>query len=299
MDWAEKREITLFETAFAAILIGFVLLANGCSTLQRDTGASDKYLVTCGKLDSVEDANYCVHFKQGEDVKQTVLYLHGLGDNENVLQVSPFDQTSLKNITQGLKQAIIVTISFGRSWLVTSYPDRWKNPEDATVEHFKTKVLPELKQKFPLTRPITLVGHSMGGQNSATLCSQLPDEFDKCVLLNPLMACADIYNFLDFNCLSSPIFRSTYTKKQWEEYGQHKMLERTTKMPPTYVTSCEKDQFKLHRPTLDYVAKAQLLGLPVVHEQGAESCTHFQFPVDSVLRFINPVSIPEPKTEEP
>lgn len=285
--------LAVFVAVLALVLSGVI----GCSTIQKPVEADKNYLTTCGALESVKGASYCYSFRQHEEIKSSLIYFSGLGDDHTVLQKSLFDQRSLKEIVSELHNTAIIVVSFGKSYLVTSYPDKWQNPKDATVEKFKVKILPEINQRFQLPKPWTLMGHSRGGQDTATLCTQIPEEFDKCVMLNPMIGCDDIYDFFDFSCFSSVIFRSSYTKAQWEKHGQNAMLARTTKIPPTIVSACSKDAFKLYAPTKNYVAKAQLLGLPILFIEDPDGCSHQTFPVQNVLQFIQP-PIPIIKLDE-
>lgn len=260
----------------------------GCSTLGHQTGVSKDYLVTCGTFESVKDVKYCVHFRQGEDVKQTVFYMHGLADSEHLMELSLFDQSSLKSVVAGLHNTLFVTISWGFSWLVTSYPNRWLNPKSATVEMFKERILPELEMKFPLTKPWHMTGHSMGGTNASTICTQMPDDFSTCAYLNPMLLNCDPFNIFDFNCLAAPIIRGNYTPNDWRDYGQDRMLEHAHRLPATYITACPADKFKLFEGARSYAAKAQLLGLPVVFEEAGAGCSHEKWKADSLLRLLQP-----------
>jgi len=280
--------LIIFIAVLALVISGVI----GCSTFQKAVEADKNYLTTCGSVESVKDVKYCVHFRQNEEIVQTVFYNHGLLDSEKVLQVSIFNQDSLKEIVAKTHNTIFVVFSFGRSWLATIYPDRWMMPKEATIEMIKTKIFPELVNKFPLTKPWKMVGHSMGGANAATICSQLPEEFQSCMLVNPMLIACNPFNLFDFSCLSAPIIRGNYpSKKMWDQYGQDAMLTRTTKLPSIYVTACKNDKFKLYEGPKSWATKAVLLGLPVVYEEGLDNCNHQRWRTDSVLRMLAPTDV--------
>lgn len=284
--------ITKNETSML-MWLGFILIVmlayflNGCSTLQKNTDAARDYLVTCGKLKSVSDAKYCIHFRANEAQTQTLFYLHGLLDSESVLSTSFFNQESLKTMAEGLHGTTIVTISFGMSWMLTTYPNRWRNPKDATVEALKTKVLPELSGKFPLPKPWAIVGHSQGGANAATVCLNMPDEFGFCGLVNPMLLNCNPFNFFDFGCLAAPVIRAHYSQKEWNEYGQDAMLEGATRLPKTYVTACADDKFKLYAGAKDWATKAHLKGFPVEFEDGVPGCDHQKWNTKKIIDIMS------------
>jgi pimeloyl-ACP methyl ester carboxylesterase len=251
----------------------------------------------CGAIKAVAGAKYCYH-KLGANPQYTIWFFHGFGDSEwvpkdPIFNDSLFNQDSYKGFQAGLPSVNIVLISYGRSWLLTNYPGRKKDPVNATVETFKSKIVPFIESKYGLARPYVVIGQSMGGFSAATLCAAQPAMWSKCVLVNPMLLSCDPYDFLhcalrnpqDFG--TSLLITLNFSEKGWRETQPMALLKKTTSLPQAFVTACKKDDFVEFEGPEEWVNLAKGKNAdsrwePVV----TPTCDHFHWPYQRVLDFL-------------
>jgi len=244
-------------------------------------------------IKKVAGARYCYH-KLGTNPQYTIWFFHGFGDSEQVPEDSIFNQDSYKGFETGLPSVNIVLISYGRSWLLTNYPGRKERPVNATVDIFKSKIVPFIESKYGLARPYVAMGQSMGGFSAATLCAAQPAMWSKCVLVNPMLLSCDPYDFShcafrnpkDFG--ASLMIRVNFNeKKDWEETQPMVLLKKTTSLPKAFVTACKNDDFVEFEGPEEWVNLAKSKNAdskwdPVM----TAACDHFHWPYERVLDFL-------------
>jgi predicted esterase len=259
---------------------------------------AEGWKTTCNYVPAVKTARYCFH-QITPHPKYTIWFFHGAGDSEQVFLSSPFKQQSYFELEEGLQAdqaANIVTISFGPLWLVTNTKDRQLEPRDATVDTIVTIMRSIEKAGFPIARPYVAMGHSQGGLNVATLCAAKPDEWSKCVLLNPMLPDCNPFNewpvcptILSPLAAVAPnlLIKANYLPRDWKDGQPSVLLQGTSSLPPSFVTACRTDLFGLYAGPMAWSKSASQLA-PSTWVDGSPTCDHFQWPAKQVLKFLNP-----------
>jgi hypothetical protein len=259
----------------------------------------------CGAIDNVEGAEYCYH-KIGTAPQYTVWFFHGYGDSEHGPENSFFDQDSYKAFAAGLPSVDLVLISFGPSWLLTAYPDRKKDPANATVDTFKTHVVPFLARKYKLAHPYVVMGQSMGGFSAATLCAAAPAMWSKCMLVNPMLpSCdpfrecspkglipilpsCDLFHVFDCNIKkvgAGLIIRANFSEEGWQQTRPMVLLKKATRLPKAYVTACKNDRVVEFKGPEEWINLAKSKNADSKWDP-VMTCSHFEWPYQHVLDFL-------------
>jgi pimeloyl-ACP methyl ester carboxylesterase len=267
--------------------------------------AAEATLSECGAIEGVDGAQYCYH-KLGAAPQYTIWFFHGYGDSERGPENSFFAQESYKAFVAGLPPVNLVLISFGSSWLLTAYPEREKDPVNATVDTFKTRVVPYIERKYGLARPYVVMGQSMGGFSAATLCAAAPAMWSKCVLVNPMLPSCDPFrdcapkglvpvlpgcDFFDiFKCNFKKVgagllIRANFSEEGWRQTRPMVLLQRSTRLPKVYMTACKGDKI------IEFNGPEEWINL--ARSKNADSrwdpmttCSHFEWPYQHVLDFL-------------
>ena len=283
----------------------------GCASQPKDEPtpspvAADGWTWRCEKLKSVKEANVCVYVK-GIPVR-TVFYNHGLGCNQDVLQGNGCPMLTAMGVGKGsseatfmrsLRDTAVVAVSFGEAYLYASTAKKTQGETHATTTNFYTKILPEVEQVYAahtgvtkLPQPFHIVGHSMGGFNTATLASNDSQRiFKTATLIHPMIITEDPYAkawpvcLLKENplaCLAGPGFiAAEFTKKEWP--ANNPISPKY--MPDTKVYICAQDEFKLVAGPKAFSENAIAANLPVQYEIRA-SCNHFDYPAAEIAERI-------------
>lgn len=138
----------------------------------------------CGEINGTPAYKYCITKTPGSSNKDVLFYLHGAGGDE---KFGSFVLKSLKNNwnNQNHEAPVLISVSFGPFWLLTKANEA---PYSGLLEVFKNSVMPTLEEKAlggPAKKRL-LLGHSMGGFNSAQILFHSPPElFAKAAILCP------------------------------------------------------------------------------------------------------------------
>ncbi len=276
--------------------LAFLLFLTACVTI---TGAvtepfRKRSIVADGwtgrECGSVSGAEYCV-YETAPNPRQTVFFFHGLLDDARVMERSLADEVDLDTVLNGLGPIRVVVVSFGISWLITPYSERTVGPEKATLANFRDNILPHLEAKFRLPKPYKALGRSMGGANLAVICAALPDLFERCALLNPMLVPDSTDPWLPFwrNRDWRPSFlivRNYEDPKRWRENRPSALMRNACKMPPVYVTACQHDDFGLFEGPKEWADEARKKGVKVTLRLVDGDCNHYRWPAEEVRRFL-------------
>lgn len=241
----------------------------------------------CG---TISGAEYCV-YETAPNPRQTIFFFHGFLDDVRVLERSLADESRLDVILNGLGPIRVVVVSFGLSWLITPYSDRLVGPRDATIANFKENILPYLEKTYRLPKPFKAVGRSMGGSNVAVICAALPDLFERCALLNPMLVSDQVDPWLPIwrNKDWRPSFiiiRNYEDLARWRENRPSSLMLSARSMPPVYVTACKNDDFGLYEGPKEWAELAQKKGINVTLELVENDCDHYNWPAEKVREFL-------------
>lgn len=120
------------------------------------------YKIECQKMfDDV--VGYCVHQPQPLETTDVLFHFHGSGGSEQLWKERYYPE-QLREYwkSHGLKQPIVVSISFGPIWLVSE-----KNSSDVSgiLEMLRDEIIPAIEKKHGLSGRRLALGESMGGFN--------------------------------------------------------------------------------------------------------------------------------------
>lgn len=278
-------------------LILVLLFLGGCSVKPKSSvpgivpAKMPGYQFSCHKLASVKSGQYCSHIRGTPN--KTIWYFHGLGCQQDILQdpstCMPKSAGEFENaFTAGVDNIKIITVSFGREWILDPFPPKYMNNPDANVVTFRNEVMKEIESIESLPKPWQAVGHSMGALNLATLALSYPSVFDKIVLAHPMIIACDPWAFVvGLKCVGGiTLLGSEFTEDKWKtQVDPILRVKKAVSLPPTLVLACNSDQFKLVEGPKKFVAEANRSGLKanfIAYDQ----CTHFAPKAPLVLEFL-------------
>ncbi len=304
--WPRRHGNGIIRRLWASFLICMMsaVIALGAGAF-APAAAADVTVSECGAIDGVEGAEYCYH-RIGTAPKYTIWFFHGYGDSQHGPANSFFEHKSYKAFEAGLSSANLVLISFGRSWLLTAYPDREKDPANATVDIFKAHVVPFIERKYKLAHPYVVMGQSMGGFSAATLCAAAPAMWSKCVLVNPMLPscdpfgdCApkglipmlpgcDLLRLFDCNIKkvgAGLLIRANFSEEGWQQTQPMVLLRKTNRLPKVYATACKNDKIVEFRGPEEWINLAKSKNADSKWDP-VMKCSHFEWPHQHVLEFL-------------
>ena len=268
-------------------ILGMIALALAVCASNAFARPSDSWQTTCGDIPGVQKGKYCFH-QTGPSPKYTIWFFHGVSDSEKIFLQSNLNQDSYIEFTEGLPAVNIVTVSYGFSWILTDYPNRTEKPVNATLDVFRSQVVPFIENKFKPVKPYAAMGHSEGGISVANLCAGAPDMWSSCVLLNPLLPTCD--PFAKRNCNHwgvNLLIKENYSEAGWKATQPLVLLEQTGSMPRSFVTACSSDQWKLFTGPKAWSDRAVQLGFESHWAPVTTKCDHSHWPAGAVLEFLS------------
>lgn len=275
-------------TRVLAFLMVFAL--GGCAILRKQNETTAAWPKVCGNVPQVKNAKFCV-YKTGPAPTKILYVFHGLADS-NTMEESMFKHAGMNAVMSGLGDINIVFVTFGDFWMLKAFDDPKGEDAQITTMNFADKIIPYLETKYKLTGPRLAIGHSMGGSNLATLASVRPELFQRIAITNPMIIeekvepWADIITMVTRACLPCKAPRAVFTPKQWDLYNPHALLEKATAMPPTYVTACPSDIFKLFKGPQEYASRGTFRGFDFKWNPAQGKCNHFDYAHEPVLEFL-------------
>lgn len=139
---------------------------------------------TCGTLD---DLHYCINQPTGPSAPDRVYHLHGRGLDAEAWNDPSYFTAQVQGEWQrrGLPAPTVVTLSYGREWLLTP---RGQAPRSGLLDRIGPqldRLDAQLDARTGTPRRRMLVGESMGGLNVLTLGLSQPGRFDRIAALCP------------------------------------------------------------------------------------------------------------------
>lgn len=281
--WSVIRDMFIIQMLIGVtILLGIFIFFSGCSVLQKKNPDIKEWTESCTKM-SFDSTIVACSYKKVDMPKYAILYMHGLLEDETVFRKSFFAQDSLQALMNANPDAMLVIVSFqglaslSYSWTLTPNSPRAQDPRAATVPTFVGKVMHELH----LPKTVNLVGLSMGGANTATLCETNPELFSSCSLLHPMLTQCAYTNAAASDCPAKLEIEFNFSKSEWAKGNPFVLLGK--KMPKVMIETCRNDQFNLYAPEIawkDLVSKTQ----EITWVDDPEGCSHYSWNWQSVDR---------------
>lgn len=287
--------------------------ADGGGTAADDSPGFAKFTSKCGIVPGVigdpglgggtnNPVNYCV-YENSPNPQMTLWFFHGLGDNEGVFKNPDAKHASYREFLEGLPPVRIIMISYGMLWMFSAQGSRTKTPLDGTVNVFRDKIIPFFESSYHPPKPWHVLGHSMGGFNTAVLCAAMPETWSKCVLLNAMIPSCDPFTgqfpgglppvgggIIDGlnGCHPGPdaMVKDQFEAAQYAAVQPSALLATTPKLPRSYVTACSKDDFGLFTGPTAWAQQAQARGFTVTYEPITSGCDHYHWPAQRVIDFL-------------
>jgi pimeloyl-ACP methyl ester carboxylesterase len=210
---------------------------------------------TCGSRHWGEiQAKYCVEKPLAGDSDTVLVYFHGLGGSELEWFINPELQTIRDELHTRKFDPWIVTISFGKAWLLTEVPNGLLFPKAVD------DLLPSL---FNSIKPMGfthryLAGASMGGLNTSQVMLKRPQMFDKYMLICPAITSVGPFapnqDILDYILRTGAQAKRVTFMLQWArlefpkpaDWANHAPLmlaDRNVVLPEVYLSCGLKDEF--------------------------------------------------------
>lgn len=230
---------------------------------------------------TIATGRYCIHqAKQGTN--GTIAYhLHGRNLDEQVWNDDTFYTSMLQKYWQdkGVKPPIIVTVSFGPIWLLTT---KGKGSFSGLLNIFIEKLIPEIEIKTGVPTERILLGESMGGLNALLAGLNYPSTFKKVASLCPPIY-KDVSPFSSYSEIFTAMNRTGAEPRiifgivalaknfisdedEWKKLAPIKLLAETnvTSPPLYYISSPLYDKYGNYEGTDEFVRQARQKGLNVI-----------------------------------
>ncbi len=177
----------LFLKKFALSLIFLTSVAKASNSLE----ILNDFTESCGKIESVRGAEYCIHSPKGEVNQDILYYFHGLEGNVKIWPT--FEAGLLQEWKKrNLKPPIVVTISFGPVWFLT---ENGTSSMENKIQSIIDKAIPWIETTFKFQfRNRLMLGISMGGYNALQVLHNKPELFSKVALGCPAIPTVSPYS---------------------------------------------------------------------------------------------------------
>lgn len=231
--------------ALAAVLLG------GCAPAFREPPLAR---VECGEA---HEFRYCLHTDGTGKASNTVLYyLHGGGESEKAWGKWPLADDFVRRFRErGLPAPTVITISFGKLWLLT---ERGASPDSGLFERFLNEAMPFVEAKTGVPRRRLLWGMSMGGFNAVQLLLKRPTLWTAGVLscpavtiLSPSASPDQRRAFIErtraqkskVDWLFEQSRRAFSSAEAWDRHDPLKLALSRTPVPPLLIECGETDEW--------------------------------------------------------
>ncbi|MES3036488.1 MAG: alpha/beta hydrolase-fold protein [Bdellovibrionota bacterium] len=216
----------------------------------------DNAVCSGSKFEGV-DVKWCIHFADRTKNPQVLYHFHGLGGNEKKWGNNYTKQLISYWKDQGLTAPTVVTVSFGKLWLLTqtSFGSR-------RYEMFIKKMMPFFEAKLGLPVDASqrmLLGESMGGFNTTQVMLKNPELFSRFALhcpavtpIGPFDSETTTKDFIKFtNAIAIRVWFTkavgmlNFLKKSvWREHDPLLLSAAATSIPAKVYLSCgDNDEF--------------------------------------------------------
>jgi S-formylglutathione hydrolase FrmB len=129
---------------------------------------------------------YCIHTPAGGDNGVLAYFLHGRNLDENIWNDDTFYTSMIQKYwaEKQIKPPKVVTVSFGRFWLLTP---KMSTPSSGLLDTFLNQVMPAVESKTAKPAQRWLFGESMGGLNTLAVALSTNNLFQKAASLCPVI----------------------------------------------------------------------------------------------------------------
>jgi hypothetical protein len=281
---------------FLIILIALTTLV-GCSVLgtKPDPGVKLTWKKVSTPVPGVPGLSIDIWENQpGAKAELTVWYFWGLFENKTT------DQAELESRFADYPPMKMVMPAFKDNvWLFTRYPNRAasEEPQAATLENFD-RMFKYITDTYALPGKPIVMGHSMGGVNTATLCSTRHWLWKACVMTYPALVNTDPWQAFPWRPARFIVQSQLpgkpnlqLAKAIWKRDNPYAMLkEASAALPPIFIAGCSTDMFQLFEATAAYAKQAQAQDNQVTWLPLYKNCDHLNPPAEPVRQFVLKVS---------
>lgn len=226
-----------------------------------------RYESACGTVASPVQWQYCIYTTPGSANPDVIYHLHGAGEDERSWETNGAgDFMSDAWLKAGKPAPTIVSVSFGRTWLLAS---RNESQDSGLYEVFVNSVIPYIENRVlnGVHGKRSLFGYSMGGYNGSQLYLKNPELFHRVVL-----GCPALSNVSPYATRSEidDYIRRTGAHPLYVQYmlgivhnyypddGSYRLdspLDRADKdvnplYPPLHISCGDRDEFGFHEGAL-------------------------------------------------
>jgi hypothetical protein len=129
---------------------------------------------------------YCIHTPDGGDNGVLAYFFHGRNLSEDIWNDDTFYTSMIQKYwdEKQIKPPKVVTISFGRFWLLTP---KMTSPSSGLMDTFLHEVMPAVENKTGAPSVRWLFGESMGGLNTLAVALSTKNLFQKAASLCPVI----------------------------------------------------------------------------------------------------------------
>ena len=274
------------------------------------------YSITTSEGSRSPDVMYYMHFKEGSERAWPRRIIGGVMYRQ---------WSRLDVVKQGTwSPPPVISISFGRAWVLTSTA---ASPHDGLMEFFTTVVAPAMEAKVgfdPATGKRLVMGHSMGGLNTALLVLRNDPRFriDRAVMLCPGFVPLPPHLSMDrsWDCAAALRRRNLYadeeslcdkalpafarffpTRQAWQMEAPQLNVDRLdpASAPQLFISCTTRDPFGIYPQVAAFVEQLQARGIAHVWRpvRGRMHCIPYN--VRAVARFLADVPLDEPAAAVP
>jgi pimeloyl-ACP methyl ester carboxylesterase len=200
------------------------------------------------------ELDYC--YSQPAAPSDTLLvFFHGLGGNERQWYDSDIFRDVQKSLAAQGKEPWVLTISFGKFWLLTEVPNSamlFTKVMDQFLPAMEKTLLPSGFQHR------ILMGMSMGGFNGSQVLLKRPQAFDKVALLCPAITSigpqatqSEVSDYVHrtgaqayrVHLMQTFTRREFPTAQDWEAHSPLTLAQKAAGLPDIYLSCGMKDEY--------------------------------------------------------
>lgn len=214
----------------------------------------------------------------------TLLYMPGVDEDQNAVRSGKYPHDELVPMARKLGCVILVP-SEQSIWLLGSdiKPSGMCSlfggcKQAPTPEKF-LEILQAIMTKHGLPPRIYAEGVSQGGFNLATLAMKVPDKFVKVIIAHPVMLFRDM-------APAGFLALTNFTPLKWLLVNPVNVIKNVTKMPMTYVTTCEMDAMVPSDAAQEFARIGKSKRFDLTLHIDADTCSHGDFDSDPAIAWM-------------
>jgi predicted esterase len=216
----------------------------------------------------------------------TLLYMHGVDENQDAVRSSKYPHSELVPMARALGCAILVP-SYGSTWLLNA--DIPPKPPlcwfaggcslGPNVDEFLTD-LAAVMVKNNMPAKMYAEGVSQGGYNLSNVAMRHPEMFQKILIAHPVM------KYLNPFKLESILISMNFSSGKWNEMNPVNGVATAKAMPSTYITTCDADIMVPSDAAKRFYNLGKTKGFDFTLHVDKVGCSHGNFDVTPAISWI-------------